>query len=229
MSPLIRAVRFKTPSAPACSPGRIRRRRKTADNKIVVQVQTGHYFEYFLRSPFRHRQTSSGSVSAPGSSSVAVVTDLAPALRSRARCIFISSANLDQPTHLRLAERRLTRFPFAARKCRFNSSDRRARTSSSATTPESGPEFTGADSNASRTHSARRIPAPRARSSSKANSASLTFVPTDFVHDGGFIAHRVVWILDGLSELDAGAGRTLPVRCSTSGSGAGGGLRVCNS
>ena len=53
-----------------------------------------------------------------------------------------------------------------------------------------------------------RIPAPRARSSSKAYSASLTFVPTDFVRNGGFIAHRVVWILDGLSDRR----RILPVR-----------------
>ena len=42
----------------------------------------------------------------------------------------------------------------------------------------------------------------------KANSASLTFVPTDFVRSGGFIEHRLGEILDGSSDR----GRTLPVR-----------------
>jgi integrase len=39
----------------------------------------------------------------------------------------------------------------AERKCRFNSSDRRAKISPTATSPESGPDSAGADSNASRT------------------------------------------------------------------------------
>ena len=49
----------------------------------------------------------------------------------------------------------------------------------------------------------------------------LTFVPTDFVRSGGFMLHRH----RGFSGRD----HTLAMRCSTSGSGAGGGLRVCNS
>jgi hypothetical protein len=107
----------------------------------------------------------------------------------------------------------------------IRSSDRRARISPNATSPESTPEpaagSTGAASNASRTHSARRIPAPRARSSSKANSASLTFVPTDFVRSGGFIEHRLGEISERgphdacVSRLDEPRGQQ----------GAGGGLR----
>jgi hypothetical protein len=46
--------------------------------------------------------------------------------------------------------------PVAERKCRFKRSDRNARTSANATSPESGPELDpaspGADSSASRTH-----------------------------------------------------------------------------
>ena len=80
-----------------------------------------------------------------------------------------------------------------------------------------------------RTHSANRIPAPRARSSSKANSASETFVPTDFVRNGGFIEHRLDEFLEGSLEMDAGAGRTLPVRRWEDSKGAGGGLRGSDS
>ncbi|ADV83858.1 hypothetical protein AciPR4_3100 [Terriglobus saanensis SP1PR4] len=89
--------------------------------------------------------------------------------------------------------------PLAARKWRLRSSDRRARTAPSATSPESGPDSADAYSNASRTHSVRRISASRARSSSKAgHSASEIFPPTAFVYKGGFIEHRLVWILMGV-------------------------------
>ena len=105
---------------------------------------------------------------------------------SRARCIFTPSARSIRP---RISDS-ATGSPFAARKWRLRSSDRKAMTSASATSAASGPDSTGAASNAYRTHSARRNPAPRARSSSKANSASLTLVPTDFVRSGGFMLHR---------------------------------------
>ena len=81
------------------------------------------------------------------------------------------------------------------------------------------PDSAGADSNASRTHSPSRIPAPRARSSSNANSASLTFVPTDFVLSGGFTEDR----LDEFGD----SGRTPPVHRLERQQGAGGGLRGC--
>jgi hypothetical protein len=60
-------------------------------------------------------------------------------------------------------------------------------------------------------------PAPRARSSSNANSASLTLVPTDFVRKGGFIEHRRSWGRD--------KGRTMPMGRWEGQQGAGGGLR----
>jgi hypothetical protein len=63
------------------------------------------------------------------------------------------------------------------------------------------------------------LQAPRARSSSNANSASLTFVPTDFVRSGGFIEHRRRW--------DGDSGRTPPVLRLERQQGAGGGLRGC--
>ncbi len=62
--------------------------------------------------------------------------------------------------------------------------------------PSIAPGSAGADNSTSRTHSESVSPFARARSSSMANSASLTFVPTDFVHKGGFREHRLVWILD---------------------------------
>jgi len=83
---------------------------------------------------------------------------------------------LDQATHLRLGHQLTLRRP----EVKGEKQRPKAKISPNATSPESGQDSTGADSHASRTHSARRIPAPSARSSSKANSASLTLVPTDF-------------------------------------------------
>ena len=84
--------------------------------------------------------------------------------------------SLDQSTHFRFRDR----FTLCRREVQVQQWRPR---------PSPGP--IGADSSASRNHSARRIPAPRARSSSKANSASLTFVQTDLVLGEGFIAHRL--------------------------------------
>ncbi len=100
-------------------------------------------------------------------------------MRSRARSIFVPSARSIRAAHLRLGHRlTLRHFKVQVEKQRPDGQD-----FANATSPESTPElatgFTGAANNASRTHSARRIPAPRARSCRKANSASLTLLPTD--------------------------------------------------
>jgi hypothetical protein len=80
-------------------------------------------------------------------------------------------------------------------------------------------------SSTSRTHSESVCPFARVRSSSMANSASLTFVPTDLVRSG-FTRHRR-W------DWEGDLGRAMPARCrlrSSRGSNASGrGLRGCNS
>ena len=62
--------------------------------------------------------------------------------------------------------------------------------------PASAPGSAGTDSSTSRTHSESVSPFARARSSSMANSASLTFVLTLLMRSGGFSGHRLNWILE---------------------------------
>ena len=159
-----------------------------ARQSIAVHVQTGvrlgHAFAVFLPSPFRHRQPSSGSGLLR---SVCSAPRERPSSRSRARCIFAPSARSIRP---RISDS-ATGSPFAARKWRLSSSDRRARTSASATSPASAPGL--------RRRGQQRLPNPLGERQpgshahalpAAANSASLTLVPTDFVRSGGFIEHR---------------------------------------
>ena len=103
---------------------------------------------------------------------------------------------LDQVAHLRLGHRLTLRCPeVQVQKQRPQGQDSPSAASLSTVDGAAGPTLPGrpvpgAASNASRIHSARRNPAPRARSSIKASSASETFVPTDFVRRDGFSEHR---------------------------------------
>jgi hypothetical protein len=97
----------------------------------------------------------------------------ATSIRSLPRCcIFTASHTLDQAAHFR---HRLLGRP----EVEDRNSDRKARTSANAISAVPWPDPTGAASNRSRTHSESVSPAARARSFSMANSASLTFMPTD--------------------------------------------------